>query len=181
MLQLAFAVVLALLVGAIYLLGKLWGAMRAERREHERVLQELESRIQAATKRSLDQSRFTIKGQLAEQMAPLLPGFPYSAKDARFLGDPIDYIVFDGLTEGPDCQIEIVLVEVKQNQGQLKPIQRAIGAAVEEGRIRFEVCRVSDEFEVSADAWRPRHRNSFSPTENVEEAVVTEHKIGRSK
>src|SRR5438067_497737 len=54
--------------------------------------------IKEATKRSVDQSQSTLKGQIAEQMAPVLPGFSYLPADARFLGEPIDYVVFNGRT-----------------------------------------------------------------------------------
>ena len=39
---------------------------------------------------------------MAEQMAPLLPGFAYLPADARFLGDPIDYVIFDGYSAVKD-------------------------------------------------------------------------------
>ena len=31
----------------------------------------------------------------SEQMAPLLPEFPFASADARFIGNPIDFVVFD--------------------------------------------------------------------------------------
>ena len=40
----------------------------------------------------LDQSRFVLKGRIGEQMAPLLPSFDYNPSDARFIGNPIDYL-----------------------------------------------------------------------------------------
>ena len=40
--------------------------------------------IKEATKRSVDQSRSTLKGQIAEQMAPSSPVFPIFRADARF-------------------------------------------------------------------------------------------------
>src|SRR5258705_10985793 len=100
--------------------------------------------LASATKRSVNQSRSTLKGQIAEQMAPHLPGFVYSAADARFLGDPIDYVVFNGCSESRDnseteSDLEIVLLEIKHGQSRLTPVQRAIGRAIEAGRIRFEV------------------------------------------
>src|SRR5215471_12830697 len=60
--------------------------------------------IEAARKQSVNQARVTLKGQIGEQLAPLLPGFAYAAADARFLGDPIDYVVFHGYTDLRDGQ-----------------------------------------------------------------------------
>ncbi len=45
-------------------------------------------------KETLDRSRGVIKGKIGEQLAPLLPMFEYNPSDARFIGSPVDYIVF---------------------------------------------------------------------------------------
>src|SRR2546423_4428780 len=60
-------------------------------------------KLESARKQSVNLSRSTLKGQIGEQLAPLLPGFEYAAADARFLGDPIDYVVFNGYTQLRDC------------------------------------------------------------------------------
>lgn len=91
---------------------------------------------------AIHQSRATLKGQLVEQLVPVLPDFPFDAADARFLGAPIDYVVFDGYTEGGN--IEIVLVEVKTGNAQLSKGERRIREAVRHGRIRFETIRLAD-------------------------------------
>jgi predicted Holliday junction resolvase-like endonuclease len=111
---------------------------------------DFQQQIKEATKRSLDQSRSTLKGQIGEQMAPVLPGFCYLPADARFLGDPIDYVVFNGRTNLGnngigEHELEIILLEVKHGQSRLTPIQRAIAAAVEDGRVRFEVAQIGED------------------------------------
>jgi predicted Holliday junction resolvase-like endonuclease len=53
-------------------------------------------------KDSINRSRSTLKGKIAEQLAPVLPGFLFNPADARFIGSPVDYIIFDGLTEVSD-------------------------------------------------------------------------------
>jgi predicted Holliday junction resolvase-like endonuclease len=109
-----------------------------------------QSELKEATKRSVEQSRSTLKGQIAEQMAPVLPGFSYLPADARFLGDPIDYVVFNGRTNLGDNGIgeeglEVVLLEVKHGQSKLTAVQRAIASAVEAGRVRFEVAQIAED------------------------------------
>ena len=118
---------------------------------------DFQRQIKEATKRSVDQSRSTLKGQIAEQMAPVLPGFSYLPADARFLGDPIDYVVFNGRTNlanngSGEQEVEIVLLEVKHGQSKLSPVQRAIAAAVEEGRVRFEVAQIGEDGIVTTKA-----------------------------
>jgi len=65
--------------------------------EHQLRISELREKhlkeVEAARKQSAAQSRYTVKGKIAEQMAPLLSGFKYEPADARFLGSPVDYVV----------------------------------------------------------------------------------------
>jgi predicted Holliday junction resolvase-like endonuclease len=146
----------ALLVGAILIIAFLWYRYESLLAEHERQIKE-------SSRRSVDQSRSTLKGQIAEQMAPLLPGFAYSPADARFIGEPVDYVVFDGRTEivdggGEVEELEIVLLEIKQGQSKMKPVQQAIARAVEEGRVRFEVSRIAEDGSIETNVWRGRKR-----------------------
>ena len=118
---------------------------------------DFQRQIKEATKRSVDQSRNTLKGQIGEQMAPMLPGFPYLPADARFLGDPIDYVVFNGRSNWgnngiSEQELEIVFLEVKHSQSKLTPVQRAIAMAVEQGRVRFEVAQIGEDGIVTTKA-----------------------------
>lgn len=90
----------------------------------------------------LRQSRATLKGQVVEQLVPLLPAFPFDAQDARFLGAPVDYIVFDGYSDGED--VEVIFVEVKTGGARLSPGEKRIRDAVRQGRVRFQTLRVGD-------------------------------------
>lgn len=119
-------------------------------REYEAQIQSLKEQYQQSVKearnRSLDGSRAVIKGKIAEQLAPILPGFRYLPSDARFMGDPIDYIVFNGYTDikddnGDENDLEIVILDVKTGRANLSPLQAAIARAVDAGRVRFEVIR----------------------------------------
>jgi predicted Holliday junction resolvase-like endonuclease len=73
---------------------------------------------------SVDRSRATISGQVHEQLVPYLPDFPFNPKDVRFMGAPVDLIVFDGLSAG---KLErIVFVEVKTGASTLTTRERQI-------------------------------------------------------
>jgi predicted Holliday junction resolvase-like endonuclease len=132
-------------------------------RAYEGHIQTLEAqhRIALAHARhsSVNQSRAVLKGKMAEQVAPLLPGFAYWPADARFLGDPIDYIVFDGYsackdnrTDGHD--MEIVILDIKHGKSVLTREQRRVADAVTAGRVRFEVVRVFADGTVRSRTWR---------------------------
>ena len=61
-----------------------------------------EEDVRGARKDSVDRSRSVISGKVQEHLAPLFPQFlsQFNPKDARFLGTPLDFVVFDGLDEG---------------------------------------------------------------------------------
>jgi hypothetical protein len=98
-----------------------------------------DSDIVAARAESVKQSRAVHLGAIAEQLAPLLPGFPYDPKDCRWAGQPIDMIVFDGLEGGGD--LNVVFLEIKTGNSQGKKNQRRIKAAVDAGRVQFREYR----------------------------------------
>ncbi|ENX09029.1 Holliday junction resolvase-like protein [Acinetobacter courvalinii] len=122
--------------------------------EYEKYIAELElehkQALLDAQKRSVNTSRAVLKGKMAEQFAPILPEFQYLPSDAKFLGDPVDYVVFDGYTDfrdgdGTAEDIEVILLDIKSGGARLSKGQQAIAQAVREGRIRFETLRIDFE------------------------------------
>ena len=147
---------MAMLIGAcigivltvLVLSGTRNGKIKAE---YEQYIAELELEHQHALldaqKRSVNTSRAVLKGKMAEQLAPIMPEFRYLPSDAKFLGDPIDYVVFDGYTDFRDGDgvaedIEVVLIDIKSGGARLSKGQQAIAQAIREGRVRFETIRI---------------------------------------
>ncbi len=93
-------------------------------------------------KEVLARSRNTIRGIATEHLAPLLQD-KYNAKDFRHLGDPVDYVVFDGLSDILDRKanviVKVIFLDVKTGNARLNKVQRRIRDAIKEGRISFEV------------------------------------------
>ena len=85
---------------------------------------------------AIKRSRSVLGGQLAEQVAPYLPGFPCNPGDARFLGKPVDFIAFPGLSEDNKVH-EVLLIEVKTGKSMLSEREKEIKRAVAEGRVRY--------------------------------------------
>lgn len=83
-------------------------------------------------------SRATLLGKLFERLAPSLQRFNHDPRDVRALMDPIDYIVFDGLTVNKRVD-RIRFVEVKSGTSVTSSVQRSIFEAVREGRVGTEV------------------------------------------
>jgi predicted Holliday junction resolvase-like endonuclease len=80
-------------------------------------------------------------GKVHEQLIPYLPSFPYNPKDARFLGSPVDLVVFDGLAEGRVRRI--VFVEVKTGGAGLTGRERMVREAVRSGAVEWVELRVA--------------------------------------
>jgi predicted Holliday junction resolvase-like endonuclease len=93
---------------------------------------------------AIKRSEAVIKGKATEHMMPYLPDFHYDPSDARFIGAPIDFIVFDGLSEG---QLRsIVFVEVKTgHRPTLNQREKQVEEAVLAGRVEHDIMHVKDE------------------------------------
>ena len=88
---------------------------------------------------AIQRSQAVTLGKITEHFVPYLPDFSYNPKDARFLGSPIDFVVFDGLSEG---QVKnIVFVEIKTGVSALSTRERRIRDAVQSGRVVWQECR----------------------------------------
>ncbi len=98
--------------------------------------------LEDARRDAARRSRSTRGGRAAEQMAPLLGEFAaeFDPADARFLGAPVDYLVFDGLASG-DLE-RIVLVEIKTGGGRLNSNERQVRDAIESGRVGYRLMRL---------------------------------------
>jgi len=79
-------------------------------------------------KDAIDKSSSVTMGKMTEHMVPYLPGFGFNPSDARFIGSPIDLIVFDGL--GNDEVKKIVFVEIKTGSSTLSSRERLVRDAV---------------------------------------------------
>lgn len=81
-----------------------------------------------------------VTGKVSEQLVPYWPQFPFAPRDARFLGAPVDFIVFDGLSEG--AVRRVVFVEVKTGDARVTPRERGIRDAVDRGAVEWMELRL---------------------------------------
>lgn len=91
---------------------------------------------------AIKQSRAVLSGQFSEQLAPYLPDFPYKPTEARFIGKPIDFVVFRGMDERKID--EVVFVEVKSGQSQLSKVEKTLKSAVENKKISWHEYKVPE-------------------------------------
>ncbi len=104
---------------------------------------EIKKLIKLERKAAVKTSRSTLIGRLMERMAPCLQRFGYSPLDMRTICDPVDYVVFDGLTVERRVK-RITFVEVKCGRSVLSPAQRSIVEAVDKGRVETEVWEIGE-------------------------------------
>ncbi|MBS8121640.1 Holliday junction resolvase-like protein [Candidatus Vampirococcus lugosii] len=91
-------------------------------------------------KDAIGRSKSVILGQVNEKIAPILPQFNYNYKDLVFIGKGIDYIVFDGLSEGN--LNKIVFLEIKTGKSNLNKNEKSIKSKLEESKVEYEIMRI---------------------------------------
>ncbi|MDR0452403.1 MAG: hypothetical protein LBH15_05120 [Treponema sp.] len=128
----AFAV-FALFCAVFLIIGLRAGAAYGRRKEAA----EWEAhRLEDVVRARLRQSRAVIGGLVSEQMAPLLPGFPFDPGDCRFVGKPVDFIVFKGMNEKKISSV--IFLEVKSGrERKLNDQEKQLKEAVVNGRVKW--------------------------------------------
>ena len=103
-----------------------------------------QNKIESIVKERIKLSRSILGGHFSEQLAPFLPGFKYNPNECRFIGKPIDILVFRGMDNG---QIDrVVFVEIKSGKNRnLTKIERSLRDAVKEGRVDWQQYNVPEE------------------------------------
>jgi len=87
---------------------------------------------------AVKKSEAVIRGKVTEHLIPYFPDFEYNPKDARFLGTPVDFIVFDGLSEGD--MNKVVFVEVKSGKtGALSKREKLVRDCIDKRRVTYEI------------------------------------------
>jgi len=85
-------------------------------------------------------------GKVTEHLVPYLPNFDYNPKDVRFIGSPVDFVIFDGLNEEEENQIRnVVFVEIKTGMSALSRRERLVRDAIRDGRVRWVEWHASNE------------------------------------
>ncbi len=90
---------------------------------------------------AIRRSESVTRGKITEHLVPFFPLFPYDPRDARFLGSPVDLIIFDGLSEGTIR--EIVFAEIKTSRNpSLSRREREVRECIGERRVSYTMLQV---------------------------------------
>ena len=129
--------IVVFLIGLViaYWLGQKAGAFRRDKY--------WEGEIPNYRKDAILKSRAVLGGHFSEQLAPFLPDFKYLPTECRFVGKPIDLIVFKGMDE-KDIN-EVVFVEVKSGNAKLSPVEKKLKETIKNKKVRWEEYRIPQE------------------------------------
>ncbi|MCU7547693.1 hypothetical protein OCK74_01145 [Chitinophagaceae bacterium LB-8] len=91
---------------------------------------------------AIKKSQAVTIGKVTEHIIPFFGGiFPYNPKEARFIGSPVDLIVFNNMETDLDS-ISVHFIEVKTAGSTLTPKQRAIKYAILNKRVEWKELRI---------------------------------------
>jgi predicted Holliday junction resolvase-like endonuclease len=76
-------------------------------------------------------------GFILERIAPTMKDFRFERNDCRSLFDPIDYIIFEGLSKKNSVS-KILFTEIKTGKARLNDHQKEIRTLVERKRVTWE-------------------------------------------
>jgi predicted Holliday junction resolvase-like endonuclease len=134
LLELTIGILLLIIVGLILYI------YYQQRLIELRVSKRIQAESDRIRKDALNKSRAVLKGKIGEQMAPLLAAFPFEPADARFIGAPVDYVVFDGYSRNNPT--EVVLLDIKTGNSRLSSKERRIAELVKAKRVRWMTIRI---------------------------------------
>lgn len=135
---------LCLSVAIAELKRKLTEALRqAQEAERDALAQAaivLKQREKAIRADAVKRSKAVVTGKVAEHLVPFGEEFDYNPRNVRFLGSPIDFLVFEGLTEGDLARV--IFIEVKTGMSRLSVRERQLRDVIDAGEVYWEEIRL---------------------------------------
>ncbi len=135
-------------------------------------LAEIKELIQSAEKymrfNAIKRSKRTLLGKLWEQVSPYLPKFPFRPSDMKFLGSPIDFVIFDGASENDIKQV--IFLEVKTGDSKLSTQERKLKQAIEDGKVSWKLFNVDkpEKIRIQEEAEKEEMEEEVAPQEVYE-------------
>ncbi len=130
-------IVLIFIIGIIALiLGLIIGILFLKNKFEKKLELILKTEREDAIKRS----RAILTGQFSENIAPYFPNFPYSPTECKFLGKPIDFIVFKGADENNIK--EVIFLEIKSGNSKLNKQEKNLKETILSKKIKWDEYKV---------------------------------------
>jgi predicted Holliday junction resolvase-like endonuclease len=141
LLALAIVGIVAFLVAFLWMNGRLKDQASENQKERQILIDEHGAQLKSKIDQGIQKSREVRVGDAGQHWAPYFTDFDYNPADARFIGGPIDFVIFDGYTEWldgkKDRELKIVLAEVKSAKSRLTDGQRMIKKAIDKGEVKL--------------------------------------------
>ena len=110
--------------------------LKEELKERE---EDLKKKGKLATTRA-EKTAMTVNiGKKIEVVLPTMSDFKWKLADCRFLGDPIDFITFNGFSMNNINSLSFV--EVKSGAARLNDHQKAVKEAIEDKKVSYKIFR----------------------------------------
>lgn len=101
--------------------------------------EDLKKRGKLATERA-EKTAMTVNiGKKIEVVLPTMSDFKWKLADCRFLGDPIDFITFNGFSMNYINSLSFI--EVKSGAARLNDHQKAVKEAIEDKKVSYKIFR----------------------------------------
>lgn len=108
------------------------------RQDNKAAREELKKLRTRMTSRAAVTAESVNLGKIVEKIVPSFDGFSFQLRDCRALFEPIDYLVFSGLSRTGMVE-SLTLMDVKSGRSRLNTNQKNIAAVVNEGRVGFKI------------------------------------------
>jgi predicted Holliday junction resolvase-like endonuclease len=108
--------------------------LKEELKERE---EDIKKRKKSATEKAEKTATAVNIGKKLEVVLPTMKDFKWRLPDCRFLGDPIDFIIFNGYSLSDIYSLSFV--EVKSGGARLNAHQKAIKEAIKDKKVSYEV------------------------------------------
>lgn len=98
---------------------------------------ELAKQIKQITQKTAKTTAAVNIGKTLEKVLPVAKDFKWIVPDTKVLGDPIDLLIFNGLSNGKVDSLSFV--EVKSGAARLNPHQKSIRDAIADNKVSYGV------------------------------------------
>jgi len=108
--------------------------------KYELLKNSVAKQVSEARTDAVKKSRDVIEGNVYQQLVSYFPEYKYTPSDSRFMGSPLDLVVFNGLSRGN--VEEIIFIEIKSGKSYPTKRQKSVKDAIENGKVRYELLRL---------------------------------------
>lgn len=120
---------------------KLYAQKLTELKERAAALKRLRKSI---SQKSEIGARAVNIGFILERLAPSMKAFRFDRNDCRSLFDPIDYVIFEGLSAKGRVS-KIIFADIKTGGSRLKSSQKEIKTLVEKKQVEWDVYKKKED------------------------------------